>query len=1534
MLKVSPKHRTKPPITRPAAKSDACSPSSSGVRGNRKPPCWTMVLKDDFGAVARTLRVGNVLLLSVSLLMLQAEADLEIHKEKHYTWKTGQWGRCMGEDCGPGGVQTRTVWCVHAEGWTTHHSNCHHGDKPESQRRCFKVCEWHQELFQWEASEWGPCGLAPSLSNEVGPRGAECVTAQHGVQRRSVHCVRKSNRTEASERVCEFFSQRPAAEQACLVPCPHDCVVSAFSAWSGCSRTCGPGLQHRTRAVLATPIYGGANCPNLTQTRACDNPLPCPEGAEPHRYSLKVAPWSSCRLPQPRDARLGGRTTLDFGADAAERNAVKRHAQAHRHHHGAKAWDVEVGYQTRQVRCTRSDGKNAVLSLCIHDNAPVTFQSCVMPRDCETSDWSSWSPCSKTCRAADLSPGYRTRTRSLRLIPIGGGRECPALEEKEACNIVGDLLPKCPRFVWKSTDWGDCQVAPLLSQQDRRHDNLSALCGGGIQTRETYCVQIPDDSTAHRAKEVSRPVSGWLCEGDAPSAVQPCSVPCPEECQVSDWSAWGPCLHDNCMDPQGRKGFRQRRRLVLREPTGTSQSCPHLTESMPCEDPTCFLWRVTEEQPCTPKKEPCGPGTRNQSAICVHAQGEAVPSERCLEDPPPARPSCEVPCPGDCVISSWAPWSTCSQSCSTKTSEGRQSRTRAVLALPGEGGKPCPAATALEEWRSCNEQPCLVFYWEASPWGPCTEDSSTATFNATSTWDGKLTCAVGVQTRKVSCMKMNTGQVIPKRCPDSSRPDTMRPCLLPCRKDCLVTPFSEWTPCPSTCLPANATAATQSRYRIIIQRPANGGQECPDTLYEERECESLPVCPAYRWKLHRWHQCTLVPESVRQGTTGASESCGRGLETRVVTCVSEDDEPEDVSECLQQVGSLPPRVRPCRVPCRDDCTLSSWSKFTECSGCGGRRSRKRSLTGRSKKRERCQRSDLYPLLETEPCPCKDFLLRPQGNWSDCILPDGRVLAAPLGWRGSREVRECGQGVRYRAGACMDRDNRPVHPTLCSSSGYMEEVCHVPCPLDCKLSDWSAWSACSAPCGSGVKVRSKWLREKAFNGGRPCPKLDVKNQVYEAVPCYSECKQYMWVAESWSVCAINSVDKLPACGDGVQSRKVKCVRKGSEGQADSVDDHLCDQEDMPFRAQTCFLPCPDDCVMSQWSQWSSCPLPCDQNTIRKRWRHVLRLPQKEKSCPDTQETEACMLNSTCFTYHYNVSDWSTCQLNENAVCGKGVKTRQLDCVRSDGKVEELSMCEEMGLLQRWKLSMHCMVDCPVSCLLSEWSAWTECSHTCGNQGHMVRSRSVLQQAHEGGRPCPAQLSQTKPCPIRPCYRWALGEWSPCRVEGAECGEGVRERNLTCVVDWGDPAEASPPRPVEEEKCEGKLSRASGQELQVPCSVPCPGDCHLTEWSSWSSCQLTCLEGRSFETVGRQARSRAVVIQVMENQDSCPHQVFETRPCKGGKCHSYEWRTSAWRDNERTVWCQRSDGVNVTATCPPPPHHETTQAIHAAGGIKHI
>lgn len=38
----------------------------------------------------------------------------------------------------------------------------------------------------------------------------------------------------------------------------------------------------------------------------------------------------------------------------------------------------------------------------------------------------------------------------------------------------------------------------------------------------------------------------------------------------------------------------------------------------------------------------------------------------------------------------------------------------------------------------------------------------------------------------------------------------------------------------------------QYRKRIITQPPANGGQDCPESLSQERECEVPPVCQGYR----------------------------------------------------------------------------------------------------------------------------------------------------------------------------------------------------------------------------------------------------------------------------------------------------------------------------------------------------------------------------------------------------------------------------------------------------------------------------------------------------------------------------------------------------------------------------------------------------------------------------------------------------------------------------------------------------------------
>lgn len=94
--------------------------------------------------------------------------------------------------------------------------------------------------------------------------------------------------------------------------------------------------------------------------------------------------------------------------------------------------------------------------------------------------------------------------------------------------------------------------------------------------------------------------------------------------------------------------------------------------------------------------------------------------------------------------------------------------------------------------------------------------------------------------------------------------------------------------------------------------------------------------------------------------------------------------------------------------------------------------------GKSKKRDRCKNSQMFPLSETQYCPCDKYNAQPLGNWSDCILPEGVVSV--LGSRVQSDVQECGQGYRYQAMVCYDQDNRLVESSRCNSHGrYTKDV---------------------------------------------------------------------------------------------------------------------------------------------------------------------------------------------------------------------------------------------------------------------------------------------------------------------------------------------------------------------------------------------------------------------------------------------------------------------------------------------------------------
>lgn len=91
----------------------------------------------------------------------------------------------------------------------------------------------------------------------------------------------------------------------------------------------------------------------------------------------------------------------------------------------------------------------------------------------------------------------------------------------------------------------------------------------------------------------------------------------------------------------------------------------------------------------------------------MFSAGNVVPNTHCTDDPPPTEETCEVACSADCLVGSWSSWSTCSHSCATKTAEGKQSRTRTVLAIPGKGNLKFSLITLIHFWLTVHE----LFLW-------------------------------------------------------------------------------------------------------------------------------------------------------------------------------------------------------------------------------------------------------------------------------------------------------------------------------------------------------------------------------------------------------------------------------------------------------------------------------------------------------------------------------------------------------------------------------------------------------------------------------------------------------------------------------------------------------------------------------------------------------------------------------------------------------------------------------------------------------
>jgi len=90
----------------------------------------------------------------------------------------------------------------------------------------------------------------------------------------------------------------------------------------------------------------------------------------------------------------------------------------------------------------------------------------------------------------------------------------------------------------------------------------------------------------------------------------------------------------------------------------------------------------------------------------------------------------------------------------------------------------------------------------------------------------------------------------------------------------------------------------------------------------------------------------------------------------------------------------------------------------------------------------------------------------------------------------------------------------------------EECKEKECPVQCTLSDWTPWGACSTTCGKGSRSRSRTVTTEAKHGGKECEDALEASEDCKERECPIDCAMNTW--GDWSACSA-------VCGDGTRSR---------------------------------------------------------------------------------------------------------------------------------------------------------------------------------------------------------------------------------------------------------------------------------------------------------------------------------------------------------------------------------------------------------------
>uniref|UniRef100_A0A3P9P7Q8 Uncharacterized protein n=1 Tax=Poecilia reticulata TaxID=8081 RepID=A0A3P9P7Q8_POERE len=324
-----------------------------------------------------------------------------------------------------------------------------------------------------------------------------------------------------------------------------DCIMSPWTAWSGCSVTCGLGSLFRQRDILRDalrlldtvfllPVHGHWSA--WTEWSECD--ALCGGGVRQRSRT--------CSAPPPKN---GGRD-----CEGMTRQSQTCNIQPCTNETGWSLWshwsrcssDCDSGVQTRERLCSSPTPQHGGSNCSGPHIQTKDCNSHPCSVDCGWSSWTQWSTCTRTCDV-----GIRRRYRSgTDPPPASGGRPC------KGERVSADT----------------CSVEPCLGENNHITDGVKVMWNGCVgkvkDTGVVMCLKVSENRGARGRSALNFLFCNGLSVVDG---------------AWSRWSDWTDCSK-SCGG-----GIQSRRRLCdSPSPEGAGSYCEGLgTEVRACNTDHC-----------------------------------------------------------------------------------------------------------------------------------------------------------------------------------------------------------------------------------------------------------------------------------------------------------------------------------------------------------------------------------------------------------------------------------------------------------------------------------------------------------------------------------------------------------------------------------------------------------------------------------------------------------------------------------------------------------------------------------------------------------------------------------------------------------------------------------------------------------------------------------------------------------------------------------------------------------------------------------